>query len=197
MIAPALVALALAAGEPAGAPEPIHAPPAPSLPAAEPPPERRTGPARLALAAGAFGSRLYGLPVGGLSVQVLAAHDVTAGGRPLGTTDLAFALDVGSTPEGLRVVHGELLVLAARRFGVLRLGAGLGLGIIEVERVTNGGGLTAFLPSLHGLAALDLPVPGPVRWAIQVQAALTVPYEGYDRVYPAFPRIAAHLAARL
>ncbi len=197
MTAPALAALVLLAAEPTGPPEPIYAPPAPNRPVPEEWREKRTGAARLSLAAGAFGSRLYGLGVGGASVQALAARDVTSGERTIGTIDVGLALDVGTTPEGLRVVHAELLFLTSRRLGALRLGAGAGLGIIDVERVTDGGRLGTLLPSVHGLAALDLPVPGSVRWSIQLQAALSVPYQGFDEVYPAFPRVAAQVAARL
>lgn len=133
----------------------------------------------------------------GTSFHAALAHDATIGSKLVGTADLGLALDVGSTPQGLRVVHVELLGVAAARAGLARIGAGLGLGLIDVERITRRGGrLVGLVPSLHGLLAIDLAIPGKARWSIQAHVALSWPYEGFDEAYPAFPRAAVLVGAR-
>lgn len=194
MIAPALLALAIAADAPPAA-GPASTPEVAAPAAARP---REVPTVRPAVGAGAFGSQVYGLHVSGVSLRAGASFDANPGTALVGGADLGIALDVGSTPEGLRVTHVEALGVAWARLGLARAGLGIGLGAFDVERVTHRGGrLFGLVPSLHALLALDLPVPGRVRWSLELNGAVSVPYEGLDTMYPAFPRIAALAGARL
>jgi hypothetical protein len=217
MIAAALAALVLAAAEaqapPRAAPSNAGAAatdaPAPSAagpgqagtpppgvsPGAQPPRVRRT-----AISAGAFGSRVYGLSVSGATLRVGPSYALgSRPGMPFFTgADVSFVLDVGSTPERLRVVHAEAEAMAWGRAGPFRLGLGIGLGAIDFERATGRGGrLIGLLPSLHALAGLDLALRRGLDAFVALQLGVSMPFRGYEGSYPSFPRAALVGGVRL
>lgn len=200
MIAAMLAALALTASETSPPASDAQEAPAPSVepgaaPAIEGPAPSRPAARRVyatALSAGAFGARVYGLPVSGASLRAGPSISVPDETRVpfFSGVDLALVLDVGSTPEHLRVVHVEAQAIVWGRASILRLGVGLGVGYLDVERVTHRGGrLFTLLPSYRALVGVDVPLTRRLQGTVELHGAASVPYDGIGSVYPSFARI--------
>ena len=105
----------------------------------------------LSLGGGYAGQRIYGVPLTGGAVEVLAGGDY-------GQVAVCGDLDVvvGSTTFGLGsfTVGAGLLVEAP--IGRVRLGGGVRLALFEVSRVTESGSLRMLTPGVFARISVDL-----------------------------------------
>jgi hypothetical protein len=201
MIAAGLLALAIAAAhlEPspeaaavARPPEPSGEPPASAGVVTEPRFDRR-------VSAGPFVASLYGIRVTGAMARAAVGRGEPAARGASPWTDLALQVEAGLTPEGLRVVRASGVALAHVRLGPLRLGAGFGAGVIDVERATRRGGrLATFDVSVHGVLGADVATFGRASAFVEVHGAVGIPWAANDPydAHPAFPRAAVVVGAR-
>jgi hypothetical protein len=119
-----------------------------STPGREPAPKRRFV---ASLAVGYSYQSLYGVPIRGLDLDAVLGAD---------SGDFTIGADiegiVGSTEFGLSTNALTVGLLAEGHLGRLRVGAGVRLGVYDINRATDGGSLFASSEGLYLRASVDL-----------------------------------------
>lgn len=118
-------------------------------------------------------------------IEAVGFHVLLGARTPTVAGGFRFALDAGSTLEGLRVIQGHGGFLLEYIVDRARFGFGGGIGVLSIPRVTGGGALGAFFLEGTLRVAADLAYFGRPR-AIDVDSEAT-----------AFTRPAVFVAAEL